>query len=644
MNNEYCIFVQCNEKDARNSELKSFSYVKNLDNEIEIDGIEHSLDTNLIYRKRMEKEFFTQYYVWKNINLSSYGFMDSSKLISFSTEKYLVNDDGWIWFYFFDEECENKLMLNDSKIRSIIDKTDFIIIEPVNLKYNSVYDYYLKASPLHLMSDIDCLKKVVENLYPKDEYLLDEYLKGKIYYSDPLFVASKKIFNEYCEWIFSIILRLEEELDLLIRSKEGLESIHDLCMILFGVYCCKILKSKKNISINQRAFIEFNQQAEELKPVFSENFSTILLTSSDYYVPYCATTIKSILCHINPKTNYDLIILQQDISRNNMEKLDLLVSQYENVSLRFYDPRRKLLNYPGFDRICLDFGVTRFPPILAYRAFIPYLFPNYEKMLWLDCDLVVESDISELYKIDMNNKILGFVHDIVICAFANGSDPSYQKYYRDSPIMKDIYLYGNAGVVLLDLEKFRNMLSLDEFIKRSGEYKHMIPEQDTINCIFEGHTYFIDRRWNIITFASGPEWAQRFVPYEPYQEYLEAKKNPFIVHYVGPEKPWNNAEANMGCRFWYYAQMTEFYNIILQRQIEAIVKKELNQIKNTLEIIEPFAKSKDPNRSKLRKFIDFICPYGSMRRSIVKKIIPKTGSLTWMKMRKIYWKLIGKNE
>ncbi len=60
----------------------------------------------------------------------------------------------------------------------------------------------------------------------------------------------------------------------------------------------------------------------------------IAVAANDYFIPYCATFLKSVSEHGNSKKNYDILLLSQDVSDVNVKKMEKLLSAWENVSLR----------------------------------------------------------------------------------------------------------------------------------------------------------------------------------------------------------------------------------------------------------------------------------------------------------------------
>lgn len=628
--NNLAIFVNipC-ERDVETVDKEPFKNSKVLENELVIDGEHFSIPRPLENKTGRYCELTIQYWAWINTHYDYYGFCQNNRLFSFAEDCFEGNSQNWIWFYYLNDNTIRKLALDDHAIRNKLSSCDFWVSQPYKVAYDKIWDYYISDEfPLHRKSDLENVYNVLCSVHSEDMRYADEYLNGNYIYPDNLFAASRTAFADYSEWLFSILFKAEERMDYVNRSKEALEAFRDISVFLLGIFYLKIkAEGKYKVGELQRAFIERDEKRIEIEPLFGGE--AILIASSDYYVPYCAVTLQSIVDNSSNDETYDIVIFQQDMTKEHMAVLTDIGKGKDNISIRFCDPRAFIDENERFKEIALDFNVTRFPPILAYRAFVPYILEKFRKVVWLDCDLVFEHDIAELFHIDMHGKIGAFVNDIVICSYANGADKTMGTYYTNAFIMKDIYQYGNAGVVMLDLNRFRAEISFDYLLDKSTEYKHKIPEQDTINSVLEGKTVFLDKRWNLVAFGPGPEWLQRFVPKDAYDEYKIARKEPFVVHYVGPDKPWQDTTIPMAEHFWKYARRSPYYEMILQRLFD-----------NS----QNAAMAKDSQQSKIRRMADKLLPVGTKRRELVKSVLPKRGSLGWNRMKKIYYLCFNRNE
>ena len=120
-------------------------------------------------------------------------------------------------------------------------------------------------------------------------------------------------------------------------------------------------------------------------------------------------------------------------------------------------------------------------------------------------------------------------------------------------------------------------------------------DQDILNVLCAGRVKYVDMAWNVMTDYAGIRIDEIIAkaPYDIFMEYKEARKQPRIIHYAGPMKPWNNVESDMAEYFWYYARQTEYYEVLLYRMnkyvaLETPIGKHVR--KNMKERLESCAK------------------------------------------------------
>ncbi len=250
-----------------------------------------------------------------------------------------------------------------------------------NLGLKSPYAHYLKANTLNI-KDLDEAINIIKEMHP--EYLESalEYLHGEKFYFCNMFVMKKDLFFEYSEWLFSILFEFEKRVDMSTYSTETLRTPGHLSERLFGVYLTHKLK-KENLKIDKRPVVHFiNTEKEEIiKPAFAENNIPVCLSSSEFYVPYCATTIKSIINNASVDKNYDIIVLEESISKKSKHKILSMAYEYENISIRFFNVKNRVNKYNLYTS---EFSIETF-----YRLLLIDIMEHYSKTIYLDVDLIV---------------------------------------------------------------------------------------------------------------------------------------------------------------------------------------------------------------------------------------------------------------
>ena len=190
-------------------------------------------------------------------------------------------------------------------------------------------------------------------------------------------------------------------------------------------------------------------------------------------------------------------------------------------------------------------NVYHFSVASYYRLFIASLFPQYDKIVYLDCDLVVLGDIAELYNTELGVNILGAVADQFVC-----NTKEFRRYAQKA-VGVDPDRYFNTGVMLISLEQFRKNNIENKFIQLITQYDFDLldPDQAYLNYLCFGKTHMLPNGWNK---------APTMIP-------CEGNKN--IAHYNLYKKPWQYDDVIDGAYFWQYAKRSPFYQLIFNRKM-----------------------------------------------------------------------------
>ncbi|RXH58408.1 Glycosyl transferase, family 8 [Granulicella sibirica] len=154
-----------------------------------------------------------------------------------------------------------------------------------------------------------------------------------------------------------------------------------------------------------------------------------------------------------------------------------------------------------------------------------YLDPSVEKVLYLDSDTIVLADLGELWQFDLGDAFLGAV-------------PEPYDYSQRHPLgfgPDDLYI--NAGVMLLNLAKWRAERIVPKFLDFAYENKSLLfsLEQDVINSVLRGSIRDIGYEWN--WQAVFPRFSHKDLGLSA-ERYAELRRHPKIVHFLSRYKPW----------------------------------------------------------------------------------------------------------
>jgi lipopolysaccharide biosynthesis glycosyltransferase len=173
------------------------------------------------------------------------------------------------------------------------------------------------------------------------------------------------------------------------------------------------------------------------------------------------------------------------------------------------------------------------------RLLLPDLLPEAQQIVYLDVDLVVRRDISELLDFDLGDAPVAAVRDAFMPTLRSaipGCGPDPWNGVGDLP-------YFNSGVMVINADVWRKELIGPRAIEIIRTTKPTLKwlDQDALNILTGGRWVELDRRWNVFSITdqlrnSAPHrgaigWSAR--------EQGRLERESFVLHFVGPRKPWD---------------------------------------------------------------------------------------------------------
>lgn len=569
---------------------------------------------NISDKNKMYCELTTQFWAWKNVNLDYYGFCHYRRYFSFNESELESDEWGTVCCDYLDEETIKKLFIDSAVMRSKIEKYDILTTRALDLKkvgIKSVYEQYKNGTYLNV-KDLDILVSVIKDKYPEFFPYAKNYLEGSKVYFCNMFILKKELFNQYCSWLFDILFECEKRMDMSNYSIQGLRTPGHLAERLWGIYF-SYLKAQgiyKYCEL-QQATITDTHAVEEIKPAFSSNNVPIVMAANDYFMPYCAAAIQSMIDTSVSTSNYDIMIFENKIPDHTKDRLEMLIKGISNFSIRFFEVARWVNQYKLYEKQHITVETY-------YRLVIPELLYNFSKVLYLDGDIIIKHDVSELYQTDINDYFVAGAVDIANAGLINGFDKEARDYCDKKLKLKDPYMQFNAGVLLINVAELRKKYStkfLLEFAEK-GEYRYQ--DQDVLNILCEGKIKWLSPEWNFAADEIGGYrgYVDTFAPKNLYEEYRSAAKCPKIIHYAGNEKPWYNPSFEYAEEFWFTLRKTPFYEIVIDRRA---IENGWGIAEQAIKRTQKSRRIKNGCRRIVRKSADIIIPKGTKRRDTIRR-------------------------
>ena len=310
----------------------------------------------------------------------------------------------------------------------------------------------------------------------------------------------------------------------------------------------------------------------------------LVCAADDKYAMPLTVMIRSVLENLKYQSNIIVFIVDGGIKKYRKEKI-LKSLNFANCEIKFVaKPDSSLFkDIEEVNKYCEEEGITIHKNAISiatyYRLLLPELLPeSVDKVIYLDCDLVVEEDLMHLWNLDLKENYLLAAPDLWIRSVSahNGL-----LNYEELQIASDAK-YFNAGVLVVNLKKWRTdkiMVKAIEYLKKNKSYIRF-HDQDVLNALLAGQWGEIDPRWNhtpgIYEYAS---WGD-----SPFSEhvYKNLIQHPYIIHFAASIKPWNCRDMHFKEHFFYYVDKTEWsgWRFTFWKQIQLRVAHKLQKFKS----------------------------------------------------------------
>ncbi len=432
----------------------------------------------------------------------------------------------------------------------------FDVFETVNylenfLKSNNLYNKYKKEyENYRIVCFVSGFSMLAYNL--KDEYInkVKKELSLKDFNIFMKFISEKRSFLEN---IFSI------------RSS-FFYSLKYKIITLFGIpFSFRVKGEGPNKFIPNLKF--------QIIPVDKNHKKAFCFTINNSYVKYFAVVLKSLIDNSSKDKIYDIVVFADDITPQNKERLEAMLPS--NFSLRFFDMKSYVKGQ--FCKLKLQTN-EHWPLLVFYRCFIPFVMKYYDKVLYLDSDVLINKNVDDIFNINLDDKQIGACIDIMGVMEEDLKDV-HIKYRKNVLKIKNLNDYFNSGVILFDITKIDLSEYFERFVNFTDRKKYMCPDQDALNLIFSGKTKALPLEYNCqyACCLYDKELEQKILP-SYRQKIIDAINDPCIIHFL--IKPWTTSKQQWGKlhdKFWECAKKTSFYEEIF---ISSIPKIYINEFKN----------------------------------------------------------------
>lgn len=252
-----------------------------------------------------------------------------------------------------------------------------------------------------------------------------------------------------------------------------------------------------------------------------DNQINICLACDDNYAKYAGVVIASIMKNSESDEILNFYILDGGIFDDNKSKFNELKT-IKNCNIEFVQIDESM--FEDYKKVATHKYISI---ATYYRLRLATLLPNIKRIVYFDCDMVINASLKELFYTELGDNVIAGVKDI------------------NKRMLEQNPNYINAGMVLFDLEKIREENIEQKFYDYTNEHFETIKvgDQEIINEVLKNRIKIVDDNWNV--------QSSNFTNRSSYTS------NPKVIHYVARKKPWHFASFSYHRDYYFkYLQLT----------------------------------------------------------------------------------------
>lgn len=280
----------------------------------------------------------------------------------------------------------------------------------------------------------------------------------------------------------------------------------------------------------------------------------VIFSSDNNYAQHLGVAIYSLLYNNKWSEHTVVYIIENLITETNKKKLEKVVYLFNNAEIRWIT----------FDKwkVQLDLSMTWPISLSAYaRLFVDRMLPlEVEKVLYLDCDMIVNASLYELWNLNLNDAVLAAVQDCVSGGIKNAVEVD-----STAP-------YFNSGLLMINLRKWREdkigEKCVNYIYNKKGNVLHH--DQGVLNGILRNKWMRLPLKYNVMTICyilsrkNMMKYYGEHAVYYSNEEIESAKEKPIIIHYTPSftSRPWiKNCKHPLKYLYWNYLSLTPWKDV-----------------------------------------------------------------------------------
>lgn len=342
-------------------------------------------------------------------------------------------------------------------------------------------------------------------------------------------------------------------------------------------------------------------------PIYKTNYAAVVFCVGPLFVPQLCVALKSLIANTSEKHFYDILVLGYQLSIGMIENITRMAEKFQNVKIR-------VIKMDGVLQDCLTGGGNEFELTKSMNVMLPSILLNYNRVIYLDCDLIVNEDIYQLVDLDIGSNLIGAASDIGVLLTQYEKKSCYIREHIQKGLgLQNLREYISTGVMVMNLSELRKIMSPARMAWLFHVHKWPLLNRDIWAEVCRDKIFLLDQSWNLM--VQRKEDIEKWKQTKLVKKYIQWQKSPKIVHYIQGASLRCGEMGEITSMFWEYAKDTPYYEYLIYHSLpervvtiktESIGKRIKHAVKGR--IIKPLVNSMFPrgiNRERVREILRF---------------------------------------
>ncbi|MCD8380911.1 MAG: glycosyltransferase family 8 protein [Lachnospiraceae bacterium] len=275
----------------------------------------------------------------------------------------------------------------------------------------------------------------------------------------------------------------------------------------------------------------------------------VVYASDDKFSEILGVSLTSLYENNKDMEQIHVYVLDGKISETNKKKLNSVSGAYGRIDIQW------ILAKDISEELNMNVAADRGSLSQYARLFVSSVLPSdLERVLYLDCDIIINQPLDEIWDLDMHGKTIAALKD------------AFSKWYRYNIDLRPTDIMFNSGVMLIDLKRWKEQKVEERLLKfiASKNGKIQQGDQGALNAVLSHDTFCFEPRFNSVTIYYDFSYKEMMVYRKPPEFYTEAQikeatESPVIIHFTTSflsRRPWIE-----GCQHRYVGEWMKYKNM-----------------------------------------------------------------------------------